>query len=128
MGSPFRDVVLFLIMLAFFFIVSLMMGMSFLTPLLLGFKSFGLRSATTEDTQQRIATTFGLTQMPFGICNLLVGVFLFLPLTRRVGTFGVIVAAGCVAAVCYLMYGFFIEEVWQVVVLNGAIGVCFGFL
>jgi MFS family permease len=64
--------------------------------------------------------------IPNGAMNILVAVFLFIPLTRKVGDLKVVAIAGVVAAVNFATYGFLPTRLWQLCIQQAITGFCFG--
>jgi MFS family permease len=125
-GKPWRDAVVILMFFAYISIFLLVSGYVLLIPVLLERPDFGLVGATMEETERNIAKAFGLVAVPNGLCNVLVSVLLFVPLTKKFGDVKVIMVGGLVASVSFATYGFWPTRLWQICVLQAISGCCFG--
>lgn len=81
-----------------------------------------------EATQKEIAKTQGLVAIPLGLCQILTSIAIYAPVTKKLGEVPVLVFAGVLACISFGSYGFWIEHLWQLMVLQGLGGVCFGLL
>jgi MFS family permease len=124
--SPWRDLVVVCLFFAYVAIFILVSGLGLLTPVMLEKESFGLQGVSTEETERNIAKALGLVMIPNGVMNILVGIFLFIPLTKKVGDINVIVIAGAVASVNIVTYGFLPTKLWHLCIQNAIGGFCFG--
>mmetsp|Transcript_110228 Transcript_110228/g.212398 ORF Transcript_110228/g.212398 Transcript_110228/m.212398 type:complete len:601 (+) Transcript_110228:73-1875(+) len=126
--SPWLDKVPLVMLCGIFSVFLLVSGIALLIPVMLEQTSFGLKGATSAETEGNIAKAFGLVSIPMGVCNILVSVFLFVPVTKRFGDLRVIVTAGVVASVNISAYGFLPIRLWHVCILQAVSGCCFGFI
>lgn len=131
-GSPLCDPVIGFLFLSYMFLFVLIAGGTvFLMPVMLQNDKFGIEGkydGSEEEFQGNIAKVVGLCTIPNGAMQVICAVFLFVPLTTRIGELPVIVSCGIIVTVVFPMYGILATKIWQVAVLNGIVGCCFGFL
>jgi len=91
-------------------------------------ESFGLQMETEAETAGKIALTMGLVGVPPGVCQIFVSSFIFFPVKRKIGELPLLIFAGMSSASLYLVIGFCVREVWQLVLAKSLQGICLGFL
>jgi MFS family permease len=124
--NPWCDVVVMCMFFSYASIFILVSCLGLLIPIMLEKESFGLVRATTEETEGNIAKAFGLVMIPNGVMNILVAIFLFIPLTKKVGDLKVVITAGILASVNVATYGFLPTKLWQLCIQQAITGLCFG--
>jgi len=127
-GKPLLDKVILLSFIGFVAIFIFDSAGQLLMPIILAQPSFGLLQDTDEATQEEIALAVGLTSVPFGICMIVFTLFVFAPVTKRCGDIPVLLFAGIGGTASTISYGFWVKTLWQVYVLQGFTGACFGLL
>lgn len=120
--SPYKDITVLMLTLAFVFMVTVFMGaIGLLLPgMLYEGDSFGLNQGDKEEVAGRISQVLGLLILPFALVNVMVSIFLYARVTERFGEARCIFIAGLIIAAVFPCYGF-ATELWHIVVLN-----CFG--
>jgi len=126
--NPWCDLVVILLTFAYSSLFLLVSGYILLLPVLLSNVSFGLHGETVEETEGNIARAFGFCAIPNGVCNILVSVFLFVPMTKQFGDLRVLIISGIIASANFVVYGFWPSELWHLCVLQAISGCCFGFM
>ncbi|CAK0820137.1 unnamed protein product [Prorocentrum cordatum] len=152
-SSPWCDKVVLLFFTAYMFLFTTVAGYMLLLPLMLRDPVFGLmtvqvplsgdlalldlarleneaqeeESAVGENAEGNIAKAVGLLAMPQGLLNLFFSMFVFLPLTSRVGETVPLLISGAGWAGVYIAYGF-CSQLWQVALLNAVSGMCLGII
>lgn len=128
-GSPFFDVVIALLFAAYAFLMVLInSGALFLMPILFQQPSFGIKGDTDEEVQKNVSRVVGFAGMPLGVVQIIVAIFLFVPVTKKFGEVPIIVFSGMVATTLFPIVGIWADKVWKVVFLNTLIGAAFGFI
>lgn len=127
-SNPLFDKVIILSFFGFLFLFVFVTAVNILIPTMLEAPSFGLQRDTEEATQGEIAKSQGIVAIPFGVCNIFASLFLYMPLTKKCGEARVLVVAGILATINFGSYGFWITELWQLCLMHGLGGICFGFL
>jgi len=103
-------------------------AVNILVPTMIEQPCFGLQRDTPEATQGEIARSQGIIAIPFGVCSIFASLFLYMPLTKRCGEANVLIVAGLMATLNFGTYGLWITHLWQVCLMHGVGGICFGFL
>lgn len=126
--NPLFDKVILLCFTGFFAISIVVSSMALLIPVMLSDPSFGLSRETDEATQGEIATAYGLVSVPFSIGSMVASLCLYLPLTARFGEVPVLLVSGLGATLSMSSYGFWVGQLWQLLIIHGFTGFCFGLL
>lgn len=128
--SPWCDLVIWLMFFAYLTRIVLVVGGSvFLMPLMFKQPSFGIEGLPDQEAfQGNIAKAVGLAGVPLGLLQAVTAIFLFVPVTNRVGERPVIAVCGAIVALLFPLYGFWADRIWKVAVLNAVQGLCFGFM
>jgi len=79
-------------------------------------------------TDNDVAFWTGILQIPSGLCNILVSLLLYVPVTKRCGELPMILVPGVCLAGLYVLYGYLATQVWHLIVLRVASGLCMGFV
>lgn len=130
-GSPFFDVVIMFMFLAYMCLMVLInSGSVFLLPILLQQPSFGIHddTKTDEENAAAVALVVGFIGMPLGLCQVAVAILLFVPVTKRFGEIPTLIAAGLSGSCIFPCMGYFADKIWKLVLFNLWAGVSFGFL
>lgn len=127
-GNPLFDKVILLCFGGFLAIFIFVTSLNLIVPVMLDLPTFGLQQATPEATEKEIAKHQGLVAVPLGLCQILTAIAIYAPVTKKLGEVPVLVFAGVVACVSFGSYGFWIKHLWQLMVMQGVGGVCFGLL
>lgn len=127
-GSPFCDIVVALMFVAYAcLMVMINSGAMFMMPILFQQPSFGIEG-TGEELSENVSRTVGLAGMPLGMCQVVVAIGLFVPVTKRFGEVPTIVVMGVIGTALFPLIGIFADKVWKVTIFNALLGVAFGFL
>lgn len=130
-GSPLCDGVIMLLFFAYMAVfVTISGGTTFLMPVMFRDDKFGIDHGfppSESEFQGNIAKAVGLVAIPTGSVQVCCAIFLFLPLTSRLGELPVIVFFGALVCFVFPLYAL-VWEVWHVAVLNGIVGACYGFV
>jgi len=128
--NPYTDKVL--ILLACTSICGVALGVAgavFLMPLMLAEPSFNIpRGDSVQEFQGNIARALSLSCLPLGFCQILVSLWLFVPVTSRTGERPMIACAGLLLIAVYPVYGFWVDKVWKLAAINAVGGICLGFM
>lgn len=126
-GSPYMDYVVMLMGFSFTTIAVMFSGVMFLLPTMLYEERFGIGGATPELKGGEVSRINGLLSLPNGLANLFVAIFVFAPLTNRIGTTRALLIAGVLASCVFPLYGQ-TSSIAQLAGLQVGLGLCFGII
>jgi MFS family permease len=114
--------------MGYVFVFVVASGVMFLIPVMLSDATFGLQGQSEEETEGNIAKAFGLMSIPQGVCQVLVALALFVPVSNRLGELTTCLVFGMIAAVNFVLMGVLPYKLWHIAIHQTVTGSCFGFI